>query len=82
MGHRHRGAGVGVPLYFIFQLGEQKSAPVKGKPQIRLWDTAMWQAPWDGEDCSLSLRNTIREEPRAISLPCLAQGKDPAKLVH
>lgn len=42
----------------------------------------MWQAPWDGEDCSLSLRDMIREEPRDISPPCLAQGKDPARLVH
>lgn len=42
----------------------------------------MQQAPWDAEDCGLILRGAIWEEPEDISPPCLAQGKDPARLVH
>lgn len=42
----------------------------------------MQQAPFNGEDCRLNLRDSIRKEPGDTSPPCLAQGKDQARLVH
>lgn len=42
----------------------------------------MQQAPWDGEDCTLNPRDSIRKEPGDMSPFCLAKGKDQARLVH
>ena len=66
MGHRHRECSC---LFHCWIERAENLALWRANPQIRLQDTARQQAPaWDGEDCGLSLREPIWEEPVAAVL--------------